>query len=44
MIAEVVMHFGDEWGDLLLITFGCALGVCISLVIQMEAKYRKKQK
>jgi len=44
MIAEVVMHFGDEWRDLLLIIFGAVLGACMYLVVQMELNNRKKQK
>jgi hypothetical protein len=44
MIAEVVMHFGDEWGDLLLIIFGAVLGACMCTVVQMELNNRKKKK
>jgi len=43
VIAEVVMHFGDEWGDLLLILFGGVLGACMYAVVQIEHNNRKKQ-
>lgn len=44
MIAEVVMHFGNEWRDLLLIIFGAVLGGCIGAVIHQEQNNRKKNK
>ncbi len=44
MIAEVVMHFGNEWRDLLLIIFGCGVGGLMGSIIQIEINNRKKQK
>ena len=42
MLAEVVIHLGEEWRDLALILFGMSVGVFGGIVIQIERQRKKK--
>jgi hypothetical protein len=42
MLAEVVIHLGQEWRDLAYCLFGMSLGVFGGIVIQIERGKKKK--
>jgi hypothetical protein len=44
MIAEVTIHFGQEWRDLAYCLFGMSCGVFIGVILTIDHMQRKARK
>jgi len=44
MLAEVVIHLGQEWRDLAYLLFGMSCGVLIGVILAIDHFERKERK
>jgi len=44
MLAEVVIHLGQEWRDLGYLLFGMSLGVLMGIILTIDHIERKERK